>query len=140
MKQKGIVIVATISLLCLFGCNKDLPEPETENQEDLVPVSDPIIVTFQQLNEKDWSVQYFVGNGHLYLECVVPAVSFTTTGGHPKNGKVVVSVDGKKIAEYKRAAFIVKNIPKGKREITIEVVDLHNQPYGLRKTFTIDMR
>lgn len=125
------------SALVVTACNKDIPEPETIEEKNIVPVSDPIIYTFQPLDQQTWSLQQFVKNGTLYVECIAPGISFTGKDTKKEKGKILVFIDGEKKGEYQRAAFQVKNVPKGKSEITVKIITVDGQTFGEEKNFKI---
>ncbi|GAA0338829.1 hypothetical protein GCM10008967_31390 [Bacillus carboniphilus] len=125
------------SALVVTACNKDIPEPETIEEKKIVPVSDPIIYTFQPLPQQTWSLQQFVKNGTLYVECYAPGISFTGQDSKKEKGRILVFIDGEKRGEYQRAAFQVKNMPKGNSDITVKIISDDGQPYGEEKNFKI---
>ncbi len=55
-----------------------------------------------------------------------------------KWAKLAVYINGKKKTDYHRAAFILKDIPKGQHTVTLKVVGQDNQSLGIKeKSFTV---
>nr|WP_263328134.1 hypothetical protein [Neobacillus sp. Marseille-Q6967] len=85
-------------------------------------------------------VNHKINGRNLLVQCILTGISFRESDkpGH-KTGKLVVSVDGRKVQEVTSAAFIMKNLPQGFHQIRLEVVDTKNVPYGLSKEFLVNI-
>lgn len=121
------------------ACKKEMPEPEmnlkvipmsTVHAEDDMPVS-------MDKNGEDFIVQHHVKEDSIFVECILPDISFRENSR--KQGKIIVYVDGKKKDEITTAAFIIKGLPKGTHQILLEVVKPNNEPYQLQKEFTVSI-
>ncbi|MED3624348.1 hypothetical protein G4Z05_01540 [Bacillus thermocopriae] len=76
----------------------------------------------------------------ILVECLVTGITFRESGPSKKNhGKIIVWVDGLKKFEATKAAFMIKGLSPGGHKIKLEVVDLHNVPYGLTKEFLVNI-
>jgi hypothetical protein len=85
-------------------------------------------------------VQYESKGNNVFVECIVTGVTFREKDqSNRKAGKVIVWVDGKKSQEVSSAAFIIKDLATGNHKLKLEVVDLHNKPYGLTKEFMVNI-
>ncbi|MCD4838407.1 hypothetical protein LRS37_05860 [Neobacillus sedimentimangrovi] len=74
------------------------------------------------------------------VECLVTGITFRESDPSKKNyGKIIVWVDGLKKFEATKAAFMIKGLSSGGHKIKLEVVDLHNIPYGLTKEFLVNI-
>ncbi|WP_071395456.1 hypothetical protein [Bacillus tuaregi] len=112
-----------VFFLLLFGvsaCHKDIPEPETKD----VSFASPEVVeasNMKVVEDEPLFVKYHVKGKDVYFECIVKGVSF-------RNGaKLIVSIDGKKTAEYHNAAFIVKGLNPGQHQVTLELYNPNQQ-------------
>ncbi|OLS41985.1 hypothetical protein [Bacillus sp. MRMR6] len=84
-------------------------------------------------------VQYETKNKDLLVQCILTGISFRETNSGKKTGKLIVSVDGKKVQEVTAAAFIVKDLPVGEHKVKLDVVDLNHKPFGLTKEFMVNI-
>jgi magnesium-transporting ATPase (P-type) len=85
-------------------------------------------------------VQYESKGNNVFVECIVTGVTFREKDQSNKQvGKMIVWVDGKKSKEVSTAAFIIKDLASGNHKLKLEVVDLHNKPYGLSKEFMVNI-
>lgn len=85
-------------------------------------------------------VQYESKGHNVFVECIVTGVTFREKNdSNQKAGKMIVWIDGKKSKEVSTAAFIIKDLAKGNHKLKLEVVDLHNKPYGLTKEFMVNI-
>ena len=85
-------------------------------------------------------VQHQIKGDSVLINCIVSGISFRETD-HSKSkfGKIVVWIDGKKKSEVHSAAFLIKEFPPGRHMIKLEVVDLNDVPYGLKKEFMVNI-
>ncbi len=113
-----------VLLMILSGCRQELPEPEVINAQASEQA---------QLMKVHHTMQ---GNS-LLIECFVPSISFSPTNGTNEQAKIRLSINGQFHSEYETAAFIVKNVPKGKHRIKLDIVKLDNEPLGMSKQFLV---
>lgn len=85
-------------------------------------------------------VQSKTNGKDVFVECILSGISFRQSDQKgQKVGKLVIWVDGKRTKEVNAAAFIIKGLPPGEHEVKLEVVDLHNKPYGLTSEFLVNI-
>ncbi|MGD6803552.1 hypothetical protein ACQCVK_00190 [Rossellomorea vietnamensis] len=127
--KKWIFLMA---IICLAGCREDIPEPESFGMEHEAEAA-----TLNSWDNKEVTVRHIVQGSQVYVECIVPGVTFST-GKKGKKGKIVVSVDGKRYDEYHTAAFVIKGLNKGIHHVKVDIVGKNNQQsLGFQKQFYI---
>ncbi|MDR7076407.1 hypothetical protein J2Y03_001410 [Neobacillus niacini] len=85
-------------------------------------------------------VQSKVKSNNVFVECILTGISFRESDQKvQKVGKVIIWLDGKRTQEVNTAAFIIKNLPPGRHEVKLEVVDLKNVSYGLTNEFLVNI-
>jgi hypothetical protein len=85
-------------------------------------------------------VQTSIKDKNVYVECILTGISFRQSEQNSKKvGKLVIYVDGKKTDVVNSAAFIIKGLQPGQHGVKLEVVDLKNEPYGIRKEFLVNI-
>jgi hypothetical protein len=126
--MKLLIVLAMSLLLILTGCKEEIPEPESFN----------FITKAEAATEKSSiSVKHVVQGKQVYVECIVPNVTFSSNNVRKQKGKIVVTVDGKRYEEYRTAAFIIKGMNKGVHHLKVDVHGLNNKPLGISKQFYI---
>lgn len=139
MMKIAYMITILLALQMLFGCKKDIPEPEmqfkvipmaTVHAEDDLPV-------LMEKGQDRFMVQHHIKEDRVFVECILPDITFRENS--PNQGKIILYVDGKKKEEITTAAFIIKGLPEGNHQIRLEVVNLKNEPYHLQKEFTVSI-
>jgi hypothetical protein len=126
--MKLLIVLAMSLLLILTGCKEEIPKPESFN----------LISKAEAATEKkNISVKHVVQGKQVYVECIVPDVTFSNNNAGKRKGKIVVTVDGKRYQEYRTAAFIIKGMNKGIHHLKVEVHDLSNKSLGISKQFYI---
>jgi hypothetical protein len=87
-----------------------------------------------------FQVNHETKNKQVLVECVVSGISFRDSN-HPgqKVGKIIIWIDGQRKSEEAQAAFIIKGLSPGSHKIGLEVVNLQNESYGLRKEFVVNI-
>ncbi|KZE44803.1 hypothetical protein AV540_23330 [Brevibacillus parabrevis] len=55
-------------------------------------------------------------------------------------GHVHLYLDGKKIAKVFEASYVLKDIPSGKHEITVELAHNNHESYGVSERFNIEVK
>jgi hypothetical protein len=104
--------------------------------------NDDYIVKKQQINNVDMVVNHKIINGDLYIECIVPNFNFTQNENGKKSGEghLVLFINGTKVDEIHRAAFILKDLPPGTHTIKVQVVHNDNSPYkSLEKEILVEI-
>lgn len=121
-----ILIAYMLIALMFAGCAQRLPDPEAEKAKAMET---------QVENSKEMTVRHNVQGDSLYIECIIPDVSFSDSTAGSQPGKVLLYVDGQLYNEYETAAFVVKGVPSGVHTFTIEIVNKTNRPLGISKKF-----
>jgi hypothetical protein len=122
--MKKIILLSLSLLVLLSGCKDDIPEPESFSFSNKV----------QAKEKTSLSVKHIVQGNQVFIECVVPDVTFSTKRKGAKKGKIIVSSNtGGLYKEFYTAAFVVKNLPKGNHILNVEVVTPSNKPLGIKK-------
>lgn len=137
-----VFLLSVSFTVILMGCNKDIPEPETNSR--LSPVNglyivEPIpVTTVMAEGPRDFFVKHIVQGNDVLIECIVDGVSFRSSS--ETKAKFVVYVDGKKTEEVSAAAFKVRNLPAGIHHIKLEVVKDDHSSYFLTKEFAVQIQ
>lgn len=135
MSRKWIISLGMGLFLCFqMTFMQPLTTFSKENMTDM-PV---------QSNFKAMKINYTVKGRDVYVECIVPGFSFVSDGekSNRKDGEghIHVYANGKKIEDVNQAAFIIKGLPKGTHEITLQFVHNNQQPYQYHEKFTVDIK
>ncbi|WP_226674354.1 lipoprotein [Rossellomorea aquimaris] len=127
-------IIFTVGLvIILSGCKEKMPEPESFSFTQKVEAANP--------EQKALSVKHMVQGNQVYIECIVPGVTFTAEKKGAKKGKIVVrSTAGNLYKEYHTAAFVVKGLPKGVHLLNIEIVGKNNKSLGMKEQFYVTIQ
>lgn len=125
------IFISLSLFILLSGCKEKMPEPESFTfikKVEAAATKDP----------KNVTVKHMVQGNQVYIECIVPEVTFSSTKKGMKKGKIVVTSNtGHLYKEFHTAAFVVKGLPKGVHLLNVEVVGVNNQSYGLKKKFYV---
>ncbi len=139
--MRGLMyLLISCSLTATTGCNKDIPKPETNI--DILPIlnivsSNVAAASSIKSDHKDaFYVKSQVKGKDVFIECVVPAVTFRNTNASNK-AKMIVYVNGKEKEEVSSAAFIIKDLPSGTHRLKLKVVKLKDASYNLQKEFLV---
>jgi hypothetical protein len=137
LKMYGFSPILAFVIICILpGCQKDHLFHERTNMLSAnaamaSSINEGIPALF---------VQYESKGNNVFVECIVTGVTFREKDqSNQKVGKMIVWIDGKKKEEVSTAAFIIKDLAKGNHKLKLEVVDLHNKPYGLTKEFMVNI-
>ncbi|WP_201716679.1 membrane lipoprotein lipid attachment site-containing protein [Rossellomorea arthrocnemi] len=127
-------IIFTIGLVILLsGCKEKMPEPESFSFTKKVEAANS--------EQKPLSIKHMVQGNQVYIECIVPGVTFTSEKKGAEKGKIVVrSNTGNLYKEYHTAAFVVKGLPKGVHLLNIEIVGKNNKSLGMKKQFYVTIQ
>jgi hypothetical protein len=82
-------------------------------------------------------IRHIVQENDVFVECMVPGVSFTGATKGARRGKIVVFIDGFRKAEYHTAAFIMKDVPKGSHLVKVEIYNQKNKSFGISRNFYV---
>ncbi|OXS63374.1 hypothetical protein B0G93_103202 [Bacillus sp. V-88] len=130
--MKKMIMLAT-ALLLLSGCKEKMPEPESLSFTKKVEAANP--------EQKPVSIKHMVQGNQVYIECIVPGVTFTTEKKGAKKGKIIVrSNTGNLYKEYHTAAFVIKGLPKGVHLLNVEIVGKNNQSFGMKEQFYVTIQ
>lgn len=122
-----IMAICFIVLLFAGGCAHRLPEPESMKAK----------ASEESIDQKTFTVHENLKGSTLFIECIVPSISFSNQSGKKNQGKARLYMNGTFHSEHTTAAFIVKDLPKGVHDMKIEIVNLNNEPIGLSKEFSV---
>ncbi|OCA83936.1 hypothetical protein [Pseudobacillus wudalianchiensis] len=127
-------LIAILAVFAVAGCRTNVPEPETFSPSASSSEAEV------QAAEKGWTVRHLLRGENVFVELIVPGVSFSNNGTNShKKGQVAVYVNGKHYNTYHTAAFIVKGLDPGRHQIDIKLVDRHNRSLGYEKTFFVSI-
>ena len=132
--MKKIIFLSVCLLILLSGCKEKMPEPESFAFTKKAEAANH--------ESKDLSIKHMVQGNQVYIECIVPNVTFTSTSKKgAEKGKIVVrSNTGNLYKEYHTAAFVVKNLPKGVHLLNVEIVGKNNKSLGMKKQFYVTIQ
>lgn len=86
-------------------------------------------------------IMHLVKGNNVYIECIVPGMSFVSDKGtENKEGYIQLYINGKKLMKYQRAAFVIKDLPKGNHDIKLEFIYRHNQSSRVAKEFSVHIK
>ncbi|UXH45532.1 hypothetical protein [Rossellomorea vietnamensis] len=130
--MKKMMLLA-FALLVLSGCKEKMPEPESFSFANKVEAANR--------EQKTVSIKHMVQGNQVYIECIVPGVTFTTEKKGAKKGKIIVrSNTGNLYKEYHTAAFVIKGLPKGVHLLNVEIVGKNNQSFGMKDQFYVTIQ
>ena len=135
-----IYLLLSCFLFSMVGCKRDIPKPESNN--NMLPIintdsSNVVAASSLNLNYSDpFYVKSHVNGKDVFIECIVPAVTFRETNAKNK-AKIIVFVNGKKKEEVSSAAFIIKGLPSGTHRVKLKVVKIRDTSYHLQKEFLV---
>ncbi|KAB7707947.1 hypothetical protein F9802_04325 [Bacillus aerolatus] len=130
--MKWMIMIVTV--IVLAGCKQNFPEPEAISPSASVSEAEA------QANNNNWTVRHLLRGQSVFVELVVPGVSFSGNGTNSQTkGQVSVYVNGHHYNTYHTAAFIVKGLAPGKHQVDIKLTDARNRPLGYEKTFTVSI-
>lgn len=135
-----ICLFLSCFLLSTAGCKRDIPKPETNS--DLLPIintdsSNVVAVSRLNMNYTEpFYVKSHVNGKDVFIECIIPAVTFRDTNASNK-AKMIVYVNGKIKEEVSSAAFIIKDLPPGTHRVKLKVIKLKDASYHLQKEFLV---
>ncbi|QHE61184.1 MULTISPECIES: hypothetical protein [Rossellomorea] len=127
------MMMLAFALLVLSGCKEKMPEPESFSFANKVEAANR--------EQKPVSIKHMVQGNQVYIECIVPGVTFTSEKKGAKKGKIIVrSNTGNLYKEYHTAAFVIKGLPKGVHLLNVEIVGKNNQSFGMKEQFYVTIQ
>lgn len=131
--------VFVFMILVLTGCRQDIPEPESKMMISAMEVKEEAmdIPVTGTTKTSPFIVSHRVNGKNVLVECKLEDISFRSDNRDKQSGKIVIYIDGKKTEVVQSPVFIIKGLTKGSHNITLEVVNNDNQPYPLKKDFSI---
>ncbi|MGZ0053039.1 hypothetical protein [Brevibacillus gelatini] len=94
--------------------------------------------------EPTLKVTYLLEQDDLQLKLAVTNFQFSLENMGKENkhgeGHVHLYLDGKKIAKVFEPTYVVKDIPSGKHEITVELAHNNHESYGVSERFSIEVK
>ncbi|RJS62085.1 hypothetical protein [Bacillus sp. PK3_68] len=127
-------LIVIFAMITLSGCRTNIPEPEA------ISPSASIGEAEAQTTEKTWTVRHLLRGNNVFVELIVPGVSFSNNGTNSQQkGQVSVYVNGQHYQTYHTAAFIVKGLHSGSHQIEIKLTDEANRPLGYEKSFAVSI-
>ena len=131
--MKKIMMLLIGLLILMSGCKEKMPEPESFTFTKKVEAANT--------DQKTMSIKHMVQGNQVYIECIVPDVTFTSEKKGATKGKIVVrSNTGNLYKEYHTAAFVLKGLPKGVHLLNVEIVGKNNRSLGLKKQFYVTIQ
>ncbi len=94
-----------------------------------------------QTNLSAVKINHHVKGRDVYIECIIPGFTFNRSGSGRKDGEghIHVYLNGKKLKEEHKAAFVLKELPIGKHEIKLKFVHHDHTPYNYSKRFSVEI-
>ncbi|TES55973.1 hypothetical protein E2L07_05890 [Halalkalibacterium halodurans] len=90
--------------------------------------------------EYELEVRYEVKGDEVYVECMLDGFKLSQehvgTPHHEGEGHLRVYVDGEFVGALFHKGFVVRGLNPGKHELTVEVLQNDQAPYGLEETIT----
>lgn len=127
-------LIVFFIIIALTGCKQNFPEPEA------ISPSASLNEAEAQTTEKAWTVRHLLRGKNVFVELIVPGVSFANNQKNSREkGQVSLYVDGQLYNTYHTAAFIVKGLSPGRHQIDIKLTDERNRPLGYEKSFTVSI-
>ncbi|RFU63394.1 hypothetical protein [Peribacillus glennii] len=134
--------LVTVFLLVLIvsGCGNKIPEPQYNQKtpEVLGRGHSASAESIKPDGDRGFEAKYFMKGNSLYVDCFLRGFSLSPSYGKER-AKIRCYMDGKRIADYQTAAFIVKKMPQGRHEMLLEILKANGQPAGLKKGFTVEV-
>lgn len=140
MKSKRHLLFL-LMLIVLAGCSRDIPEPKSKQDEKSVTILEnkPVRTVAATPHSAPFEVRHQVNGRNVLIECKLQDISFRRDQPDKQIGKILVSVDGKITAEMDSPVFIIKGLTTGKHSISLQVVNLKNQPLPLKQELQVNI-
>lgn len=143
MRMIGVLCFLTAYSFILTACGNEIPEPETKFAVEPVHIFEPgdgqrSVEAANMDMAPQFFVRHLVKGKNVYVECIIPGVSFREDSGQ-NTAKIGLRVDGRKQEDVTSAAFIIKNLPAGSHTIQLDVLKKDNTSFhnDLKKEFTV---
>jgi hypothetical protein len=89
-------------------------------------------------------VKHSLQQDDLHLQLTVQHFSFSLENMGKDNkageGHVHLYLDGKKVAKVFEPTYVLKDIPPGKHEVTVELAKNNHESYGVQQKFQIEIK
>ncbi len=133
MVKMSVFLFALIASGCLPMNVSESNSPAQEAQG--------IEVMANQHPGREFMVKHHVRNGKLYIETYTPSIHFSENESvHQKGeGHLHVVIDGRHPVDVYKAAFIIKNLPKGKHTVRIQLAKNDHGLYGEEKVLQVEI-
>lgn len=131
-------IAGLFLLIFASGCHKDMPKPESLYVEPLTVIDQQTkgeIPVSGNIQGEPFTVHHHVKGNRLFVECVVPGISFRDDSDD--KGKIILYINGEKKDEINTAAFVLKGLSPGTHHIKLEVEGRKMPQSSLTKEFTV---
>jgi hypothetical protein len=95
------------------------------------------------LMDRDWTVKYHVKKQKVYIENFIPRFSFHGSVSQlpdQQDGYIAVFVNGRWKMNAHQSIFIIKNLNRGKNEITLKLKKKNGSNYGINKRLSVHVR
>ena len=137
-----MMIIISLVTLVLGGCKEDQQKPESEGVSGVEVIEVLSTNTTSENKDISMTIHHSVKGEDIYLECIItPNFEFKEKGDIKKQGegKVVVYLNNKKWGSFAKGAFILKDVPEGKHNLTVKL--LHNDltEYGIEQTIKVEI-
>ncbi|NMD71968.1 hypothetical protein HHO41_16840 [Bacillus sp. DNRA2] len=138
----SVQILFSLILIVLVGCQRDIPKPKSkENKSSAFSLTDQVArVVAATPHPSSFTVRHQINGKNVLIECKLQDISFRHDLPDKQVGKIIVLIDGKKTEEVDSPVFILKDLTSGQHTITLQVVNLANQPYPLKKEINVDIQ
>ncbi|SFL57911.1 hypothetical protein [Salibacterium qingdaonense] len=133
--MKHIPALAAVVIMGIVPTFHAAAVPEKTNSLEVrtIPVG-----AEQQSEPENWNLQYKIKQQHVYVECILPdfPLAEKEKKGH---GFLLVKIDGNTAAKMGQAAFVLKHLPPGNHNITIEPVSYQNSSNKDTASFEVEI-
>ncbi|MED1823618.1 hypothetical protein [Brevibacillus agri] len=138
MKSKRLIfrlflLIAIAAVVEWFVYSKDDTQTNVAVEQAEAHQEAPTLKVAHSLEQDDLQLKLAVTNFNFSLE---------NMGKENKHGEghVHLYLDGKKIAKVFEPSYVLKDIPSGKHEITVELAHNNHESYGVSERFSIEIK
>ncbi|RFU61173.1 hypothetical protein [Bacillus sp. V59.32b] len=126
-------------LMIVSACGQKIPEPENKSKKiGFIEHPAAQVASFKINSLEEFEVKHFIKGNSMYVECFLKNFAFSQSS-KKRRAFTRMFLDGRKINDYRTAAFVVKAIPEGKHEVKLEIYDENGKPTGLVKKFIVEI-
>jgi hypothetical protein len=141
LRKKIITVTCLVLVFCLIKLSDDqlvnVPNTEYHGQQAIVTSG------LSPITERDWTVKYHVKKQKIYIENFIPGFSFQGSVSRLPNhmdGYIAVFINGKWKMNAHQSIFIVRNLTRGKHELTLQLKRKDGTDYGIKKNVFVVIR